>query len=154
MIMDTPTINQADSNAPQTIVERQKPPKRIKTGRMYLERAFPKAYIDNGLNGTKAYQSIKKTKNAKVATVSATRLLSKASVQKGIEALLPSEEETMKVFKEVYAAEREEILPYKDLHKFLVTDLQLRGKLKDNNSTNVQVNMVIDGNTTTHDKQL
>src|SRR3990167_4333569 len=145
-------INQADSNALETIIERQKAAKRQKTGRKYLESAFPKAYIDNGLNGTKAYQSIKKTKNAKVATVSATRLLSKASVQKGIEALLPSEEETMKVFKEVYAAEREEVLPYKDLHKFLVTDLQLRGKLKDNNSTNVQVNMVIDGNTTPYAK--
>ena len=94
--------------------------------------------------------NIKKTTSYHTARVEGSRALANPAIQKGIEALLPSEEKTMEVLKDVYDAEREDKVSYKDLHKFWETDLKLRGKLKEGNTNNVQVNMVID--TTTHAK--
>lgn len=109
--------------------------------RELLIKAFPAAYVASGLNGTHAYKSIKKRSKLSTARAEAPGILAIPSVQKAIEALLPSEDETMQVLRDAYSAKREDTMSYKDLHKFWETDLKLRGKLKDTggNTTNVAI---------------
>lgn len=148
---DTDT-NLLPQNSSNELISGQKPAKKAKTNKRLLEKAFPAEYIKQGLNGTRAYKALRPKTKLSNAREYASTLIAKPNVIKAIEALLPSEEETMAVLKDVYATEREDNISYKDLHKFWETDLKLRGKLKEGNTNNVQVNMVVD-NTTTHAKQ-
>ena len=115
----------------------------MKKNREMLEKAFPAEYIKQGLNGTRAYKALKPSIKLANARQQASLLIAKPHIQKSIEALLPKEEESMKVLTDVYEAEREHKISYKDLHKFWETDLKLRGKLKDNSNTTVNVGVVI-----------
>ena len=107
----------------------------------HLEMAFPVAYIANGLNGTRAYKSLKDTKDKKVdvktAGVSATRLLAKDSVQARILALLPSEEIEASVIHDALTGEIQREINWTERHKYLETSLKLKGLL---NNTQQQGN--------------
>ena len=118
-----------------------------------LEKAFPKAYIENNLNGRRTYKALKGNHiKDTTAGVEASKILAKPSVRKSIEALLPSEEKTMEILSDVYEARREKILSYKELHKFWETDLKLRGKLKEKGDSKTNIGIYVGGpaNTTTH----
>ena len=147
--MDVPIINQADTKALETIVEPIKRERKPKMNRMMLEKAFPAEYIKQGLNGTQAYKALKPRIKLANARQQASLLIAKPHIQKSIEALLPSEEKTMSVLSDVYEAEREGKITFKDLHKFWETDLKLRGKLKDKETSGVSIAMQF--NTTPHD---
>ncbi len=99
----------------------------------HLEQAFPVAYIANGLNGTRAYKSLKDTKDIKVsdkvAGVSATRLLAKDSVQDKIRALLPSEEIEAGVIRNALTGTIQREINWTERHKYLETSLKLKGLL-------------------------
>ena len=113
--------------------------RQIKYQQWLLERQFPKAYIENGLNATKAYMELKAPKSYKTATVEGSKLIAQPNIKRAIEDLLPKEEETMRILSDVYAAPREKELSYKELHKFWETDLKLRGKLKDKAQNEVNI---------------
>ena len=115
----------------------------MKKNRELLEKHFPQAYIDAGLNATKAYKAIKRSTSPATARVEGSKALANPAIQRSIEALLPKEEETMKVLSDVYKQEREKVITFKDLHKYWETDLKLRGKLNDKSSNTVNVGIII-----------
>lgn len=109
-----------------------------------VEKEYAKQFIANGMNSTQAYIAVKKTKNIKSARVQATRMLAKPSVQQHIRELLPSQEETVRVIKDVYTTPREKQITFRDLHKYLETDLKLRGYLSTQpQGSNVNVAFIV-----------
>ena len=120
-----------------------------KKSRELLEKAFPVAYIENGLNGTQAYKSLKgKHIDNKVAGVMSSRLLAKDNVQKEIVALLPKEDEDTSVIKEAYNARRSKEISWKDLRGYTELSLRLKGHLNNNTEKpNVQVGIIIERST-------
>lgn len=128
---------------PEEIKEEAKP-KTAKNNRRYSEKAFAVEYVKNGMNATQAYKKIRPSVKLSTANVEGTRALAKPSVKREIEALLPKEEETMRVLTDIYNAKREEKIQYKDLFKYWETDLKLRGKLQERNANTTNVAIVID----------
>lgn len=113
----------------------------MKPSKKMLETAFPVAYVEQGLNGTRAYKSLKDTKekkvNDKVAGVMATRLLAKVSVQQRILALLPSEKVEAGVIRKALSGDITREINWTERHKYLETSLKLKGLL---NNTQAQGN--------------
>ena len=95
---DTHTIK-GNNNKPDKTRARQKTAKRI--NKQTLEALFPAKYIENGLNGTKAYQAIKPHVKDTTANVEASRVLAKPNVQAALQELLKENKlslgETMKI---------------------------------------------------------
>ena len=98
-----------------------------------VEKAFAAEYVANGLNGTQAYKALRPAVSNKVASVTATRMLAKASTQKAIAELLPDVGEELEVISEALQTERPKTIDWKDTHKFIETRLKLRGLLDKNN---------------------
>ena len=111
-----------------------------------LLKSFPVAYIENGLNGTKAYKSVKgqHIKSTSAGT-EANKLLKIPEVQKAIVALLPREDEDTSVIKEAYNATRSQDISWKDLRGFTELSLRLKGHLNNNtDKPSVQVGIIIE----------
>lgn len=117
-----------------------------KKQREFIEKAFPAAYVANGLNGTEAYKSVKKNvKNDAVAAVASSRLLSRDNVQERILALLPSEKVEARVIRKALSAKPEDAMTWRDKHKYLETSLKLKGLLRnESQQNNVQINFSVD----------
>jgi len=97
-----------------------------------LERVFAQEYVKNGMNGTKAYKAIRPHVTNESARSTAPTLLAKASVQKGILELLPSDDVEAGVIREALSAGRKDkSIEWRDIHKFLETSLKLKGYLQD-----------------------
>lgn len=104
--------------------------KRRQKNRETLEQVFPSAYIAHGLNGTRAYKSLKPNITDKSAGVLASRQLEKVSVQERIRALLPSEEIESKAIHDALTGDIERPINWTERHKYLETSLKLKGLLK------------------------
>jgi len=82
--------------------------------RKTIEAIFPAKYIENGLNGTKAYQSIRPHSPSDSAKVEASRILTKPNVQQALQELLSENKltvnETMKIHRRNLI--QKEIFPY------------------------------------------
>ena len=109
-----------------------------------LEYAFPKAYIEQGLNGTKAYKALKPSAKESTARAESSRVLAKPNVQERILELLGDGTKESEVIKQAISAPKPKKIDWRDAHKFIETSLKLRGLLKDNAaSTNTQVNLIL-----------
>lgn len=119
-----------------------------KKSRELLEEAFPVAYVQNGLNGTKAYKQLKPQVTNGTARAEAPAILALPSVQERIRALLPSEKVESKVIRDALTAEVLEPMTHRDKHKYLETSLKLKGLLNNNTEkANVQVGIIIERST-------
>lgn len=128
--------------APRTL-SNKRPAQRI--SRKALEKAFPRAYIENNFNGTKAYLALKPHVKPITATIEASNTLSKPNVQQALEALLEPLERPVSIISEAMRAARPDKIEWKDVHKFIETDLKLRGLLanKEGNKQNINVALLI-----------
>ena len=117
-----------------------------KKQREFIEQAFPVEYVANGMNGTEAYKTVKKSvKNDAIAATQASRLLSRDNVQERILALLPSEKTEAKRIRDALKNKPSDPITWRDQHKFLETSLKLKGLLKgENTQNNVQINFTVD----------
>ena len=61
---------------------------KVKANRAILEAAFPREYVRNGLNATKAYKALKQSTTILTARVEGSKMLAKPSVQRSISELL------------------------------------------------------------------
>ena len=111
--------------------------KRRQKNRETLEEVFPIAYVASGLNGTRAYKSLKPNTTDKSAGVLASRQLEKVSVQERIRALLPSEKIEARVIKQALTGDIQHEINWTERHKYLETSLKLKGLL---NNTQQQGN--------------
>ena len=116
-----------------------------KKNKQLLHNAFPAAYIESGLNGSKAYKAIKVHAKDTTARTEASKLLATPNIQERIKAMLPSEEVEGRVITQAITAEIKEDMTWKDKHKYLETSLKLKGLLKTaNDKPSVQVGIIID----------
>lgn len=60
----------------------------MSAGHKLLLKAFPKKYVENGMNATKAYKQLKSSATQRTAEVEASKLLRKPEVQRSISELL------------------------------------------------------------------
>ena len=119
------------------LLKRSPAPKRA---RELLEKQFAREFVSNGLNGTKAYKAIKAVKNDKVASVQASRLLSKDNVKKSIVDLLPDDSVETGIIKQAMQADRPTEISWKDLRGYVETSLKLKGHLSsDGNRQQVNI---------------
>lgn len=119
--------------------------KRKKNRELLLE-AFPAAYVEHGLNATKAYKAIKTKASYETARVEGSKALAIPSIQERIRALLPSEEVEARVINEALSTEVKREMNWSEKHKYLETSLKLKGLLKHNDSdkSSVQVGIIIE----------
>lgn len=109
-----------------------------------LNKKFAHEFINNGLNATQAYKTIKKTKTLRVANVLGSRMLSKVDVQQTILDMLPSDDVEAGIIKEAMSAQREANISWKDLRGYTELSLKLKGHLgSDSNKPSVNVGIVI-----------
>ena len=119
--------------------------KKKKISAELLQETFPAAYVQHGLNGTRAYKSLKPYVTKETARAEAPAILALPSVQERIRALLPSEEIESGVIREAITAEVEEPMTWRDKHKYLETSLKLKGLLNNNTEKpSVQVGIIIE----------
>lgn len=119
--------------------------KRRQKNRETLEQVFPVAYVANGLNGTRAYKSLKPNTTDKSAGVLASRQLEKVSVQQRILALLPSEKVEAGVIHKALTGTIHREINWTERHKYLETSLRLKGLLNNNiDKSNVNVGIIIE----------
>lgn len=122
--------------------------KKKKISAELLQETFPAAYVQHGLNGTRAYKSLKPYVSKDTARAEAPAILALPSVQERIRALLPSEEVESKVIRDALIAEVEEPMTHRDKHKYLETSLKLKGLLNNNTEkSTVQVGIIIERST-------
>lgn len=114
----------------------------MKRNRELLERTFPKAYIEQGLNATRAYMQIKKNATYHTARVEGSRLLAKPAVQKKLQEFFPDVEADIAVLREALNAKPSGEIGWGDLHRFLETSLRVKGYLPKRNtaSTSLYIN--------------
>lgn len=109
-----------------------------------LKKKFAHEFIENGLNATQAYKTVKKIKDTKVARTLGSRLLADVDVQRTIKELLPSDDVEASIIKEAMSAQRESSISWKDLRGYTELSLKLKGHLNnDNNKPSVNVGIVI-----------
>ena len=120
----------------------------MKKNKEHLHNAFPVAYVENGLNATRAYKAVKTKVKLSTANVEGSKLLAIPSIQDKIRSLLPSEEVEGSVIREAITAEVEEPMTWRDKHKYLETSLKLKGLLNNNTEKpSVQVGIIIERST-------
>ena len=102
---------------------------------------FADAYIKNGMNGTKAYQAVVTTVGPRTAEVQAHRLLSKDKTKKAIADRMPSDALLSNVIKEAITEKPKQDIDWSTKHKYIVTALKLKGYLKDEHNTSVNVGL-------------
>ena len=105
-----------------------------------LGKAFPVAYVRNGLNATKAYKEIKKGAKDSTARTEGSALLANPDIRARIMALLPSEEIESGVIRQALTGTIEREINWTERHKYLETSLKLKGLL---NNTQPQGNTSI-----------
>jgi len=109
-----------------------------------IEAAFPAAYIAHGMNGTKAYKSLRPYVTDETARATAPLILAKDSVKKSIAELLPHDGVETALIREALSPERrtKELISYKDAYKYAELSLKLKGYL-DNDNKRGTVNIAI-----------
>lgn len=110
------------------------------------KKLFAKAYVSNGLNATQAYKAVNPKAKNNTANVQGSVMLNKPATQKEIIKLLPTDNESMAIIKEAYHAKRPTSIDWNNLHKYMTTDLTLKGLIntKEDKTPNVNVALVID----------
>ena len=102
-------------------------------------KIFTTKYIENGMNGTKTIQDINPAMSSKVAGVTATRLLGKASIQASIEKVM---EENGLSNDLVINAHKENIIQKKHLpsrNQAIEMYYKIKGAYKDNASSHLHI---------------
>ena len=119
---------------PQSLVDNSadKPIKPLKTALKVelLEEAFANAYVRFGFNGTRAMKSIRGDITEESAAQASSVNLKKQNVVRRIMELLPKQSKARAVIYEALHAERPKNISWRDLHKYVITDLELNGELK------------------------
>jgi len=107
-------------------------------------KLFCNEYVNNGMNGTQAYISIYKNKNVSTAKVSASRMLSNPNIREYIVGLLPKDDlKEQDLIYKAFNSEKPKNISWRDIHKFVRTSLELKGKLNKDKNTDVKIGLVI-----------
>ncbi len=143
IFQDNPhTDNKHQSNDTKPLKARSREKTAQRVNRKTIEHLFPFKYIENGLNGTKAYQSIRPHSPSESAKVEASRLLTKPNVQQALQELLQENKlslgETMKIH-------RRNLLQDQNLNvsQTAVQDVYKLSGLLNNRDSNTQVNIAM-----------
>ena len=110
-----------------------------------MEEAFANAYVRFGFNGTRAIKSIRTDITDESARVLASQYLARDNVAKRVMDLLPKQSKAKALIYEALRSERPKNISWRDLHKYVVTDLELRGELKQAEQR-VNVGIIIEDN--------
>ena len=110
-----------------------------------LTEAFAHAYVRFGFNGARAMRSIRTDLTDESAKTEASRLLTFDTVRNRIMELLPKQSKAKALIYEALRSERPKNISWRDLHKYVVTDLELRGELKQAEQR-VNVGIIIEDN--------
>lgn len=117
---------------------------RIRRPNAFLEKAFPAAYVENGLNGTQAYLSVKPEVKEITASSEASKLLRKPSIREAIsEAMITAGltvEEAMKTHKRNMLQDKH----FPTSQKAVEDVYQLAGMMDSEKNTSIQVGIIIE----------
>ena len=116
----------------------------MKRNRELLERAFPAAYIQQGLNATQAYKQIKRGASYETARVEGSRILAKPAVQKRIQELLPDDSLEAEVIINALQDKPTREINWTEKHKFLETSLKLKGYMTDRPESGTNIGIIIE----------
>lgn len=109
-----------------------------------LEQAFPTAYIQQGLNATRAYKQIKTGASYETARVEGSRILAKPAVQKRIQELLPDDSLEAGVIIRALQDKPVREISWTEKHKFLETSLKLKGYTTGGNESSRNIGIIIE----------
>ena len=109
-----------------------------------LEQAFPAAYIQQGLNATRAYRQIKKGASYDTARVEGSRTLAKPAIQKRIQELLPDDSLEAGVIISALQDKPVKEINWTEKHKFLETSLKLKGYMTDRPESGANIGIIIE----------
>ena len=113
-----------------------------RANRKHLEEIFPAKYIESGLNGTKAYQSIRPHSPNNSARVEASRILAKPNVKDALHALMADSGLSLK---ETMAVHKRNLIQDEDLRvsQTAVQDVYKISGLMNNRDTQPTVNIAL-----------
>jgi len=114
----------------------------MKRNREFLEKVFPVAYIQQGLNATRAYKQIKCAASYETARVEGSRILAKPAIQRRIQELLPDDGVEAGVIRDALYTKPFKGISWAEKHKFLETSLKLKGYMtaeRADNDTNIGI---------------
>src|SRR3990167_74971 len=134
------TAQTVDNSPPQVV---DKPKTALKVG--LFDESFANAYVRFGFNGTRAVKSIRTDLTDESAAQLASGTLKKENVVKRIMDLLPKQSKARALIYEALNVDRPKNISWRDLHKYVVTDLELRGELKQAEQK-VNVGIIIEDN--------
>ena len=116
----------------------------MKRNREILEKAFPKAYIESGLNATQAYKKIKTKATYNTARVEGPKTLAIPAIRKEIETLLAENDLSVELALKTH---RRNMLQDKHLptsQKAVEDIYHLTGMLKNTDKGNTQIAIIIE----------
>ena len=100
-------------------------------------------YVNNGFNIKRALLSVRNYLTEHSAEVLGSLLLRNLEFQKALNNIIPTDVDDYEIIQAAYKAKRKTGISYAELHKFLETNLKLKGKLSTDNKPNVNIGLFI-----------